>query len=430
MKNTKRQWLYSKFWRPTIIYVLIISSISVGIVYYWSFYHFSNIFEDRIIDEYTLENLDDLGVKNEWILGVTTHSIDVLQATHGVNTRKKIQEDAQTQKEIRKMYREKVDNKHLLYMVTLDTEEGEYLYKYSVIKDIYAEIFMKILISFICFTLLILGVSYLYINYISQKLYANIEGLVEYVKKISKLNLKEQNLEIETKDENIKALANAIQKMQDELLEKDRLEQSTIQYISHEMKTPIMVIESYVTSALDDIYPKGNLPSTLETILKQTARMKDKVNLLLRYASLNAKELEFEDFDLSSLFEGLILNYQTLTEEFKNFEITIEPNILYYGDPEAIQVLIENLMENQMKYADNMIRLGLRKKKNKIILEFYNDGEKIEESLQERIFEPFVKGEKGNNGLGLSICKNIVQEHRGEIILTSTDEGTQFQIIL
>lgn len=127
----------------TLIFILSIAGISLLVVYYWSFYHFSNTFEDRVIDEYTFRKKMDMGIENEWILGVTTDSIDVIRSIHGPLVAETLQNQAQTQQEITKLYKQTIDNKHLLYMIRLDTDEGEMLYEYSVIKDIYAEIFPK-----------------------------------------------------------------------------------------------------------------------------------------------------------------------------------------------------------------------------------------------------------------------------------------------
>ena len=67
-----------KFFIISVIFAFAIAVFALGIIYYWSFYHYNHIFEDRVIDEQNLKYDEELGIKNEWLLGVTTDSIDVL----------------------------------------------------------------------------------------------------------------------------------------------------------------------------------------------------------------------------------------------------------------------------------------------------------------------------------------------------------------
>ena len=61
-------------------FILIVTLLCLGVVYYWSFFHFSHLFEDRVIDQLTFQKKIRIWEsKNEWILGVTTDSIDVVE---------------------------------------------------------------------------------------------------------------------------------------------------------------------------------------------------------------------------------------------------------------------------------------------------------------------------------------------------------------
>ncbi len=89
-----------------------------------------------MIDQFTEERNLDIGLDNEWILGVTAHHIDVVEAIHGTATAEHIYEEALKQIDKVKAYREKVDDKYIIYMIEMDIKNGEKIYKYSVIKDI------------------------------------------------------------------------------------------------------------------------------------------------------------------------------------------------------------------------------------------------------------------------------------------------------
>lgn len=67
-----------------------------------------------------------MGIKNEWLLGVSTDSIDVLEATYNEETRDHIYQQALNQQEIEKFYREKIDNKELIYCISLTPKMGNF----------------------------------------------------------------------------------------------------------------------------------------------------------------------------------------------------------------------------------------------------------------------------------------------------------------
>lgn len=115
----KNKTIRAKIILSTIVFILGVAGISLTVVYYWSFYHFSKIFEDRVIDEYTFEKKKDMGIENEWILGVTTDSIDVIRSVHGPNVARTMEEQAKHQEELSKLYKATIDNKHLLYNIHL-----------------------------------------------------------------------------------------------------------------------------------------------------------------------------------------------------------------------------------------------------------------------------------------------------------------------
>ena len=108
-KEAINQRFYKNFFIISVILAFAIAAASLCIIYYWSFYHYNHIFEDRIIDEENLKYAAEMGIKNEWLLGVSTDSIDVLEATYNEETRDHIYQQALNQQEIEKFYREKIE---------------------------------------------------------------------------------------------------------------------------------------------------------------------------------------------------------------------------------------------------------------------------------------------------------------------------------
>lgn len=412
----------------TIIFIFCIACVSLLVVYYWSFYHFSNIFEDRVIDEYTFQKKMDMGVENEWILGVTTDSIDVIRSIHGSEVADRLQDQAQKQEEISKLYQETIDDKHLLYVIRLDTQEGEMMYEYSIIKDIYAEVFPKILLSFIIFLLLLAGISIYYVHTISETLYSDIRNLRLYTKQIPK-GQKINPITTKTQDKELKQLQLDLQQMQESLEKESALRQSALQYISHEMKTPLMIIEGYTTSAQDGIYPKGDLDSSFQTILTQTDRMKQKVSDLLTIVRLEASSVPDDTMEICLL--QVIQHILQLFEQKNRQQTTyihIPNQIFWIGSKEKLHILLENLISNQIKYAQSHFSISYQIENETLLLYFYNDGQTIPAEMQDDLFQPFVKGRNGGTGLGLSICHTILKQQGCDIYWKETRVGTLFVV--
>ena len=433
MKNSDKKWisgLRSRFILGTVIFTLTITVISLAVVYYWSFYHFANIFEDRVIDEYTFQKKQDMGVANEWILGVTTHSIDVVRGIHGDKTADRLEERAMNQQELTKLYREKVDGKHLLYMIDLDTRNGETIYEYSIIKDIYAEIFPKIVMGFVLLSLILAGASVAYTQYIAKGLYSDIRKLRAYTKRVAQ-GRDAEDLQIETRDREFENLVSDLQIMKKTIDDDAAIRQSTLQYISHEMKTPIMIIEGYAASAQDEIYPKGSLQSTLTTILTQTERMKQKVTDLLTIVHLeSAKDKEIQEkVPLKDCVQEVFRLLSGKLGE-KTYQIDLDDQILLLGNREKMKILFENLISNQIKYAEKQFTISMQTEQQRLRLFFYNDGPAIPKELRNQLFQPFVKGYNGSSGLGLSICRTILRQIGGDITLEDREIGTMFTLVI
>ncbi len=410
------------------IFILTITVLSMAVVYYWSFIHFSTMFEDRVIDEYVLEQKEELGIYNEWILGTTTHSIDVVREIHGDETASVIQDRAEKQEELSKLYREVVDGKHLIYMINLDTKNGETIYEYSIIKDIYAEIFPKIVAGFLCFSLMLVVLSICYTQYVSKRLYSDLQKLGTYTRRIARKE-RTDDVVISTHDKQFENLLSDLQTMQDTIEKEDAIRQSTLQYISHEMKTPIMIIEGYATSAKDHIYPKGSMQTTLDTILTQTERMKQKVSDLLTIVRLeSAPDTDRpEVIGLRSCIDD-VFSLLASNMNGKKVSITLDPEHYLVGNKEKFKILFENLISNQIKYAQSLFSISEKVRDDCLYLYFYNDGAVISSDVKKQIFQPFVKGYNGSTGLGLSICRTIMRQQNGDIWLQDTKKGTLFVV--
>ena len=427
-RNNNGRSFYGKIFALSALLIVTIAVAAMGIIYYWSFYHYNRIFEDRVIDEQTLKYAQSLGVENEWLLGVNTHSIDILEATYNKKVSDHIHEKALTQEDITQYYREKIDGKDLIYCISMDYKDGEYFYKYSVVRDLYHEVFPSIILTMVGFLMVVMLILYFYVRFIDKQFSKGLDELNAYAQKLEKLDLGIEPIQLNNPNPIINALAETFRKMHIQLSEKERLQKSSLQYISHEMKSPIMIIESYVVSAKDGIFPNGTLEASYDTILEQTDRMKDKVSSLLKYVTLSTMEPKKETFDLTDCIYTILTNYQAQIRSAGSFIYHIQEGLEIFADPDKIQIALQNLLENQLKYRQSQMCIRAYQKEETAIILFYNDGMPISSELKAQIFTPFTKGYNGSNGLGLSITKTILLQHGGTIELLKTRRGTLFQV--
>ena len=191
------------------------------------------------------------------------------------------------------------------------------------------------------------------------------------------------------------------------------------------MKTPIMVIESYTEALKDEIYPKGDLKGSIDTILDESRLLKDKVSNLLMYNRLEflkGHNLFKENLRLDKLIEENITRFKA---ERSDIEVKLNlEEVEFEANKESILSLIENLLDNQFRYAKSLIEIECLISENEVILSFFNDGPEIEGDIS-KIFERFKKGPDGRFGLGLAVVKSVC-ENEGFTIEIENKDGVKF----
>lgn len=193
---------------------------------------------------------------------------------------------------------------------------------------------------------------------------------------------------------------------------------------SHELKTPLTII----SASADLIEKESGGGKWLDNIKGQTERMDSLVQdmLSLARADEGLKSRKFVWVDLSGAVLSRALEFESRAyEEGKEYVVEVEPEIKCEGDEEEIKRAVGILIDNAIKRARSEVRVKLWREGTKTLLEVYNDGEGIDESEQEKIFERFYRGDEsrardsGGYGLGLAIAKAIVEAHRGKIMVKS-----------
>ena len=252
------------------------------------------------------------------------------------------------------------------------------------------------------------------------------------VKKIGKLKDKidnidnsdyNHNIDFEQDDE-IRSLALAIEDMRLSLINQEEYRNQMYQNISHDFKTPLTVIKSYVEAVEDEVEDEK---TALSVIKQQTNKLEQKVRSLLYLNKLdylkNTKNVNIELVDMKKIINEEVEKFKFHRKDI-NFIVEVDDKSKYYGTVEHWETILDNLLSNFMRYTHTTIKIIA--KQNKLIL--YNDGDNIDSDFLEGIFTPFRKGIKGEFGLGLSIVKKTLNIMNYNIVIKNEKKGVSFII--
>lgn len=251
------------------------------------------------------------------------------------------------------------------------------------------------------------------------------------VNKITKIQEKVNNLNNNnythsynfTINDELNSLINSVEYMRCEINTKEEYKNDMYQSLSHELKTPITVISSYVEAANDKII---TYEDAVKTIGDEIKTLSDDVNKILELNKINYLKdtmKSYEIIDITELLNEIITKYKIQRPDV-NFLLDIKKINKVRGTYDTWRIIIDNLLSNFIRYADKNIKITF--KRNKMM--FYNDGEAIPDNLIRDVFTKYKMGIKGNFGLGLSIVKNSLELYGYKIKVENKDNGVLFII--
>jgi two-component system osmolarity sensor histidine kinase EnvZ len=192
--------------------------------------------------------------------------------------------------------------------------------------------------------------------------------------------------------------------------------------ISHDLRTPLTRMKLQLTFIKDK-----NISKKLSGDIDEMEKM---LNEYLQFSKSRSIE-KTKTFDIADLLESTVKKYNN-----KNITTKITKRTYINARKNLIQRCVNNLIDNSIKYANN-INIELEKIKNNIIIIIDDDGIGIPKNEYNNIFKPFYKIDKSRNetkssvGLGLSIASDIIKSHGGNISLSqSAQKGLRVKIIL
>ncbi|MDR6550999.1 HAMP domain-containing sensor histidine kinase [Paenibacillus qinlingensis] len=241
---------------------------------------------------------------------------------------------------------------------------------------------------------------------------------------------------MQDKDEEREKLALAVSK----LSQLDQQQKEFIGNVTHEFKTPLTSIKSYID--LLDMYPDDEtlLDTAKINILGDTQRLYEMVEKVLQLSALEKYEFEFHREKLEVRQEILTV-LDSLIGKMDKFGITLETDLYEAyvdADKEQLSIVLVNLLDNAIKYNKIKGRIFVKTAldEGKVIIEIADTGIGIPEDVTHKIFEPFYTVDRnrsreiGGTGLGLSLAKKYTESQGGSIVLLNTSsEGTLFRIM-
>jgi signal transduction histidine kinase len=212
--------------------------------------------------------------------------------------------------------------------------------------------------------------------------------------------------------------------------------------ITHELRTPLTLI----LAPLEDLllrHSKDKMHGEFEAMHRNGMRLLRQINALLDLARVDAGQfrLRVDEIKLDTLLESTFSSFQAIARR-KKVDLRLEgvrPGVTLHGDQEKLDLVFTNLLANAVKFTPEggQITLGIETDTDWVSISVRDSGIGIPQDQLERIFDRFAQVDSGTNrryegaGIGLSLVKEVVEMHRGQVTVSSVlGQGTEFVIRL
>lgn len=200
-------------------------------------------------------------------------------------------------------------------------------------------------------------------------------------------------------------------------------QQRIIASISHDIKTPLTSIMGYAEQLKKDTIPEGRRKRYLETVYGKSVEIQQLVDEFDEYLSFNmSQEMRKEEISAEEIRKLLVYDYADELEN-QGVDFTVSKcadNAVVLVDKQKIKRVLGNIFSNSLKHFKSerrRIDVDISCDKDSLILEISDSGEGVPQEKLDMIFEPLYTSDEGRKvaGLGLSICREIIDAHSGKI---------------
>ncbi|WP_294359752.1 HAMP domain-containing sensor histidine kinase [uncultured Clostridium sp.] len=298
---------------------------------------------------------------------------------------------------------------------SLLTSEREVNFKSSINRNVIASGFMAILIAI---ALAIIE---------SRQLSKPIEELSKTAEEISKGNFSVRSYEFSNIRE-IEALRESINNLGESLYNGEVVRKRLVSDVSHELRTPLNILQNNLEAMIDGIIPIST--EKLEIINDEVVRFSkllDNLKVLKSFEEHSIK-MNLKHLDLNKILRSTCENFRLSFEDREvSLEYIEEGKAVIIGDEVKIREVLVNILSNCLKYVrpKGVVKVHLKELTDTIEVIVWDNGMGINKNDLKFVFERLYRADKSRNsdglGLGLTICKSIMESHGGKIFLDSKE---------
>lgn len=238
-----------------------------------------------------------------------------------------------------------------------------------------------------------------------------------------------------TNFDEIKNLSDTLNHMADEIIKREKLKDEFISSVSHELRTPLTSIKGWaVTLKSDENIDRELLQDGLEIIENECDRLTEMVEELLDFSRFSSGKVEFKytKFSVNRFLHDILRQLEPrASRENKTLKLEIlSQNVELYADINRLKQVFINLLDNAFNFTNvgDVISVKFYKNNNNAVFEVEDTGLGISKEDLPHVFEKFYKGKgsRSKNGIGLSVCREIINRMNGDIKIESElNKGTK-----
>lgn len=284
-------------------------------------------------------------------------------------------------------------------------------------------------------SLLVMLAALIAVYFITERIVHPLKDMTRATSEYAKGDFTKR-IDVHGKDE-VSELAKSFNKMADALANMEKMRNSFLANVSHDLRTPMTTISGFISGITSGAIPPEKHEYYLGVIQAEVHRLSRLVSQILDISRLESGEREFHytDFDIAEVARLILISFeQRIYDKHLEVEFDSEDSVTVHADKDAIYQVVYNLCHNAIKFARDGGRFAIRihddpERIGSVCVSVFDEGAGINQEDLPFVFDRFYKTDKSRGldkngvGLGLYICKAIIDQH-GEKIWVSSDEAS------